>query len=65
MVEPDIEDARDLIREKVDEIVDQYDSYSEEVVEHMTNICDLCDNADEDNWREIIEQIQDIAREHC
>ena len=65
MVEPDIEDTRNLIREKVNDIVDRLDSYSDEVVEHMTDIYNLCNDAYEDNWRDILEQIQNITREYC
>ena len=65
MVDQDIEKTRDLIREKVDDIVDRLDSYSDKVVEHMTDIYNLCNDADEDNWRDILEQIQYITREYC
>ena len=65
MIDQDIEEARDLIREKVDDIVDRLGTYSDEVVEHMTDIYNLCYDADEDNWRDILEQIQNITREYC
>lgn len=65
MVDPDIEDTRDLILEKVDDIVNRFDSYSDEVVEYMTDIYNLCNSADEYNWRETIEKIQNISREYC
>ena len=65
MVDQDIEETRDLIREKVDDIVDRLDSYSGQVMEHMTDIYNLCIDADEDNWRDILEKIQNITREYC
>lgn len=71
MVDPYIEDARDSIREKVDAIFDRLDSYSDEVVQHMTAINNLCNDAadglsdgDEDRLRDIIEQIQEITRDY-
>lgn len=65
MLEKELEETRDIIIEKVDDIVGSFDSYSDEVVEHMTDIYNLCNDAYEDNWREIIEQIQNITREYC
>ena len=62
MVDPEIEEARDLIREKVDDIVDRLDSFSDEVSESMRKISELCDDADEDNWQDIIAEIQDETR---
>lgn len=59
MVEPDIEETRDLIREKVDDIVDKVDDLSDNVSESMRKISDLCDDAREDNWQDIISDIQE------
>lgn len=71
MVAPDIEDTRDLIREKVDDIVDRLDAYSDEVVQHMAAISDLCYQAadvlsdgDEDTLRDIITQIQEHTSDY-
>ena len=59
MVERDIEDARDLIREKVDDIIDKFDDFSDNVSKIMRKISDLCDDACEDNWNYIITVIQE------
>ena len=71
MVEKEIEDARDLIREKkvpmpmiVDDKVNRFDTYSDEGMDLMTYIYNLCNDANEYNWRKIIEQIQNVTREY-
>lgn len=67
MLDKDIDKARDSIRANLDLITDRLENKEDElkeVKEAMDNIYDICNGADEENWRDCIERIQNIAREH-
>lgn len=57
------EKCRDAIIENVDKLISEIYEIQGEVIEAVTRIYNLCNEADEYNWRSCIEKIQDIARE--
>lgn len=67
MLDKDIDKARDAIHANLDLITDRLENKEdelEEVKEAMEKIYDICNGADEQNWRDCIEHIQNIAREY-
>lgn len=62
MLDKDIDAARDSIRENLDMIVDRLEHADACVTESMTDIYNICNGADENNWRDCMEKIQDITR---
>lgn len=67
MLDKDIDKARDSIHANLELITDRLENKEDElkeVKEAMDNIYDICDGSDEENWRDCIARIQDIAREH-
>ena len=67
MLDKDIDKARDSICANLDLITDrlEHKEYElNEIKEAMDGIYDICNGADEQNWRDCIARIQDIAREH-
>jgi len=67
MLDKDIDKARDSIRANLDLITDRLEHKEDElneIKEAMDDIYDICNGADEENWRDCIERIQNIAREH-
>ena len=55
-----IEDSRDEIVNCLDTIVAEANR-AEELTVAMRNIVSLCDSADEDDWKESIDEIRKIA----
>lgn len=67
MINKDIDKARDAINDNLDTIIDglrSSESDLQQIKEAMDDIYDICNGADEENWRDCIERIQNIAREH-
>ena len=64
MLDKDIDKARDSIRANLDLITDrlEHKEYElNEIKEAMDDIYDICNGADEENWRDCIERIQNVA----
>ena len=63
MLDKDIDRARDYIHENLDLIIGQLESCDRHATETMTEIYNICNEADANNWNACFEKIQEIARE--